>query len=132
MAKRKNSLPSGNFRVLALDYTDDPDGKTSLSVSFTAPTTGRGADALRSEWTVSTGSADSDAEKISDRSVSLSSRYMDFESTGSSPRATLRGYAGSLADALRFCGELRQHIALMNMNQPAIVQIWVSDLSEKP
>ena len=22
MAKRKNSLPSGNFRVLALDYTD--------------------------------------------------------------------------------------------------------------
>ena len=36
MAKRKNSLPSGNFRVLALDYTD-PDGKRHYK-SFTAPT----------------------------------------------------------------------------------------------
>jgi len=35
MAKRKNSLPSGNFRVLALDYTD-PDGKRHYK-SFTAP-----------------------------------------------------------------------------------------------
>ena len=47
MAKRKNSLPSGNFRVLALDYTD-PDGKRHYK-SFTAPTK-KEARMLADEW----------------------------------------------------------------------------------
>lgn len=50
MAKRKNSLPSGNFRVLALDYTD-PDGKRHYK-SFTAPTK-KEARMLADEWKLS-------------------------------------------------------------------------------
>ena len=52
MAKRKNSLPSGNFRVLALDYTE-PDGKRHYK-SFTAPTK-KEARMLADEWKISSG-----------------------------------------------------------------------------
>ena len=116
MAKRKNSLPSGNFRVLALDYTD-PDGKRHYK-SFTAPTK-KEAQMLADEWKLS--KKRNRAENISVR-VAVQ-RYNDMKAAVLSP-STLRGYAGLLRT--HFQGDFGS--TRLNELNSQIVQIWISDL----
>jgi len=119
MAKRKNSLPSGNFRVLALDYTD-PDGKRHYK-SFTAPTK-KEARMLADEWKLS--KKRNRAENISVR-VAVQ-RYKDMKAAVLSP-STLRGYAGLLRT--HFQGDFGS--TRLNELNSQIVQIWISDLSKR-
>ena len=119
MAKRKNSLPSGNFRVLALDYTD-PDGKRHYK-SFTAPTK-KEARMLADEWKLS--KKRNRAENISVR-VAVQ-RYKDMKAAVLSP-STLRGYAGLLRT--HFQGNFGS--TRLNELNSQIVQIWISDLSKR-
>ena len=119
MAKRKNSLPSGNFRVLALDYTD-PDGKRHYK-SFTARTK-KEARMLADEWKLS--KKRNRAENISVR-VAVQ-RYKDMKAAVLSP-STLRGYAGLLRT--HFQGDFGS--TRLNELNSQIVQIWISDLSKR-
>ncbi len=119
MAKRKNSLPSGNFRVLALDYTD-PNGKRHYK-SFTAPTK-KEARMLADEWKLS--KKRNRAENISVR-VAVQ-RYKDMKAAVLSP-STLRGYAGLLRT--HFQGDFGS--TRLNELNSQIVQIWISDLSKR-
>lgn len=119
--KKKNQLPSGQFRVQVYDYTDD-DGKKHYK-SFTAASK-KLAQLAAAEWKAN---KDKPAPVVNDLSINeAAKRYLEIKKGVLSP-STLRGYEGIIKNYLsgKF-GAMR----LPELDNTAI-QIWVSDLATK-
>ena len=115
--KKKNQLPSGQFRVQVYDYTDD-DGKKHYK-SFTAASK-KLAQLAAAEWKAN---KDKPAPVVNDLSINdAAKRYLEVKKGVLSP-STLRGYEGYLSGKF---GALR----LPELDNTAI-QIWISDLAAK-
>ena len=116
--KKKNTLPSGSYRVQVLDYKD-ADGKKHYR-SFTAPTKAE-AQFLASQW--KTGRAE---EKL--YSIRLSeavTRYIDMKRNVLSP-STILGYERMQRNYIGTIGDVR-----INDITNTHLQVWVSDISAK-
>ena len=119
--KRKNELPSGNYRVQVYDYTD-VDGKKHYK-SFTAPSK-RLAQLAAAEWKEKKGDHKTKPENMT--VYEAIKRYMEVKKGVLSP-STMRGYK-SLHEQY-FKGNLGL-TQLPDLNNTAI-QIWVSNLSAR-
>ena len=119
--KKKNQLPSGQFRVQVYDYTDD-DGKKHYK-SFTAASK-KLAQLAAAEWKAN---KDKPAPVVNDLTINeASKRYLEVKKGVLSP-STLRGYEGIIKNYLSGnFGALR----LPELDNTSI-QIWVSDLAAK-
>lgn len=119
MAKKKNQLPSGSFRVQVYDYTD-VNGKKHYK-SFTAPTK-KQAQAFAAEW-----KANRDQKGPEDLTVhDAVGKYLDVKKSVLSP-STVRGYEGLQRNY--FSDDFGRR-KLNELTSP-IIQLWVSTLSAK-
>ncbi|WP_455649067.1 site-specific integrase [Enterocloster citroniae] len=119
--KKKNQLPSGQFRVQVYDYTDD-DGKKHYK-SFTAASK-KLAQLAAAEWKAN---KDKPTPMVNDLTINeAANRYMSVKKGVLSP-STLRGYQGIVKNYLS--GKLGG-IRLLELDNTDI-QIWVSDLAVK-
>lgn len=119
MAKKKNQLPSGSFRVQVYDYTD-VDGKKHYK-SFTAPTK-KQAQALAQEWKANKNNKEPENLTVHD----AIGKYLDVKRTVLSP-STVRGYEGLQRNYFSDDFGLRK---LDDLTNP-IIQLWISDLSAR-
>lgn len=117
--KKKNQLPSGQFRVQVYDYMDT-DGKKHYK-SFTAESR-KLAQIAAAEWKANKDKSNLTIEVLTVNEAAK--RYMNVKKGVLSP-STVRGYQGIINNYLdgRF-GEIRLP-ELMN----STIQIWISDLS---
>lgn len=119
--KRKNQLPSGNYRVQVYDYTDS-NGKRHYK-SFTAPSR-KLAQLAASEWQAKKQSGKKYPENIT--VCEAVERYMEIKKSVLSP-STMRGYKGLHKEYFKGSFGLTPLSEISN----AIIQIWVSDLSSR-
>ena len=119
--KKKNTLPSGSYRVQALDYVD-ADGKRHYR-SFTAPSK-KEAQMLAEEWKLNKKKG---IKEPIDLTVSEAvERYLNVKEAVLSP-STMRGY-----DGLKRCyfnGSFGR-ISLRELDSTA-AQMWISDMVKK-
>lgn len=122
--KKKNKLPSGNYRLQVYDYTD-ANGKKHYK-SFTAPTK-REAQLLAAEWKVNRSTQQEEVSAVEQLSLyDAISRYMDVKKGVLSP-STIRGYVGVQENYFKNSfGET----SLQDLTNPSI-QLWISDLAAK-
>ena len=117
--RKKNQLPSGNYRVQVYDYTD-VDGKKHYK-SFTAPSK-KLAKLAAAEWEANKGQQICTPENLT--VCEAVGRYMDIKSGVLSP-STMRGYAAMKKHY--FSGTLgRLQLADVRSQD---VQLWISDLA---
>lgn len=121
MAKKKNQLPSGSYRVQVYDYTD-MDGKKHYK-SFTAPTK-KQAQALANEWKAKKDSRIREPEDLSVHEAI--GKYLDVKRFVLSP-STIRGYESLQRNY--FVKDLGTR-KLNELTNP-IIQLWVSDLASR-
>ena len=117
MAKKKNQLPSGSYRVQVYDHTD-VNGKKHYK-SFTAPTK-RQAQALAAEWKANKGNKEPENMTVHD----AIGKYLDVKKAVLSP-STVRGYEGLQRNYFSGDFGLRKLDELTN----TIIQVWISDLA---
>lgn len=119
--KKKNALPSGNYRVQVLDYVDEA-GKRHYR-SFTAATK-KEAQLLAEEWKLNRKKGIREPENLT--VLETVERYLSAKEAVLSP-STMRGY-----DYLKRCylsGSFGR-ISLRELDSTT-AQIWVSDLVKK-
>ena len=119
--KKKNVLPSGNYRVQVYDYTDQ-DGKRHYK-SFTAPSK-KLAEVAAAEWKASKNKEIQTPDNMT--VYEAITRYMDVKKGVLSP-STLRGYTGMQKQYFKgVLGEMK--LSDIRSND---VQLWVSTLAAK-
>ena len=119
--KKKNALPSGSYRVQALDYVD-ADGKRHYR-SFTAPSK-KEAQMLAEEWKLNKKKG---IKEPIDLTVSEAvERYLNVKEAVLSP-STMRGYDG--LKRCYFSGSFGR-ISLRELDSTA-TQMWISDMVKK-
>lgn len=121
MAKKKNQLPSGSYRVQVYIGTDT-NGKRRYK-SFTAPTK-KQAQAIAQEWKANRNHKHTDPENLTVHDAI--GKYLDVKRAVLSP-STIRGYEGLQRNY--FSGDFgrRKLESLTN----SVVQLWISDLSAR-
>ena len=119
MAKKKNQLPSGSYRVQVYDYTD-VNGKKHYK-SFTAPTK-KQAQAIAQEWKANKSNQRPDGLTIHD----AIGKYLDVKRSVLSP-STVRGYEGLQRNY--FSGDFGKK-KLGDLTNP-VIQLWISNLSAR-
>ena len=119
MAKKKNQLPSGSYRVQVYIGTD-ADGKKRYK-SFTAPTK-RQAQALAAEWKANKPEREPEELTIHE----AIGKYLDVKRHVLSP-STVRGYEGLPRNYFSDDFGARK---LEDLTNP-IIQLWISDLSSR-
>lgn len=119
MAKKKNQLPSGSYRVQVYIGTD-ADGKKRYK-SFTAPTK-RQAQALAAEWKANKPEREPEELTIHE----AIGKYLDVKRHVLSP-STVRGYEGLQRNYFSDDFGARK---LEDLTNP-IIQLWISDLSSR-
>ena len=119
--KKKNSLPSGNYRLQVFDYTD-VDGKRHYK-SFTAPTK-KEAEYMAAQWRANREENTETAGNITIQKALC--RYVDMKHAVLSP-ATTRGYKKLIRNY--FSDEFGA-IKLYEVKN-ADIQIWVSSLAAR-
>ena len=121
--KKKNQLASGNYRILAYDYTDAA-GKKHYK-SFTAPTK-KEAKMMADRWKIDRSHEEPEDEQEHLTVYDAIGKYMDVKSGVLSP-STIRGYTGIRKQY--FSGSFGQK-DLLTLTNPA-VQVWISELSSR-
>lgn len=119
--KKKNALPSGSYRVQALDYVD-ADGKRHYR-SFTA-TTKKEAQLLAEEWRLN--KKKGVKEPVDLTVLEAVERYLNVKEAVLSP-STMKAYTSIKLTHLT--GNLGK-TSIKNLDSTS-VQIWVSDLTKK-
>lgn len=119
MAKKKNQLPSGSYRVQVYIGTDT-NGKKRYK-SFTAPTK-RQAQALAAEWKAN--KPEHEPEELTIHEAI--EKYLDVKRHVLSP-STVRGYEGLQRNYFSDDFGARK---LGDLTNP-IIQLWISDLSSR-
>ena len=119
--KKKNALPSGSYRVQALDYVD-ADGKRHYR-SFTASTK-KEAQLLAEEWKLNRKKGIREPDNLT--VLEAVERYQTIREAVLSP-STMRGYDG--LKRCYFSGSFGR-ISLRELDSTA-TQMWISDMVKK-